>query len=75
MNAANQSYNESPKETFTRLLYKQIAPALQELHTLCKLNGAPEEVTRLFSVEFGEEASVANLIARTVGKNRPAFLD
>src|SRR5258708_6605713 len=33
--------NETPKQTFDRLLYKTIAPALQELNELCRLQKAP----------------------------------
>ena len=58
--------NETPKETFRRLLYKQIAPALQDLHTLCALNGAPEELTHIFSVAVEDRGTVSALIADTL---------
>jgi hypothetical protein len=40
----------SPKDRFKMLLHEQIAPALQDLHMLCSMYKAPQEVTDMFSV-------------------------
>jgi hypothetical protein len=69
------STNETPKETFERILYKTIAPALEELHTLCHLNKAPEAFTQLFHVGYGEEGSIRTLIDRTTEEHPVKFLE
>ena len=66
--------NETPKETFRRL-QGQLGTVLLDIHTLFTLQKAPEEVTRLFSLEFAEEASIANLIARTLEEHPAKFLE
>jgi hypothetical protein len=67
--------NENPKLTYERLLHKQLGTALSELHTLCALQKAPEEVTRLFTVEGGVPGSVRDLIDRTLEEHPAKFLE
>jgi len=67
--------NETPKEKFNRLLFGQIAPALQELHALCALNAAPEEVTYLFSLAIEDHGTVRGLIDQTLEDHPVTFLE
>ena len=66
---------ETPKQAFDRLLYKTIAPALQDLYVICKLNKAPQEVSELFSVEPFEPGTIRNLIDRTLEEHPVSFLE
>ncbi len=72
-NSLNQC--ESPKQAFDRLLYKTIAPALQDLYAICRLQKAPAEVSQLFSVEPFEPGTIRNLIDRTLEEHPAKFLE
>ena len=73
------SGNETPKQEFKRLLHGAIAPALQELHALCVVNKAPEEVISLFSIAVEDSMenrdTVRGLIDTTLEAFPPKFLE
>jgi hypothetical protein len=69
---------ETPKEAFKRLMYRTIAPALQDLHALCITNKAPQEVIDMFSVAIEDAIenrdNVRGLIDTTLEAFPPDFL-
>ncbi len=66
---------ESPKQTFDRLLYRTIAPALRELNELCRLQKAPSELSHIFSVGCFEEGTIKSLINDTLEAYPAKFLE